>query len=258
MKIQKNLDPKQTVVAAPSATATPTPGAAPPPPAAPPARATPTPALASPTTATTAPQRSPCMSYVGPVLKKGDHFYVCGSTILNHADYMDRKGSFDICQFYENTKFLYPGLANTFLGKLGHHSYQEADCETLFSIFGYKSDPRRLVALIRTYEHLVIASHRMHRFHIRDKVVIEEYMKRYKNNDWDEEECRDDEEFLKVEEEMLSSTYPGQASASAEEDEVRDEVTSDSPNEGDNLSQWFDGYDNTEVMNLPILNLEIV
>ena len=188
---------------------------------------------------------------LGPVLEKGDDFYVCGSTRLNHADYMDGKGYFDICQFYEDTKFLYPGLANTFLGKLGHHSCQEADCETLFSMSGYKSDPRRLMALIRTYERLVIASHRMHRFHIRDKVVIEEYMKRYKNNYWDEKECRYDKEFLKVEEEIWSSMYPGQASASAEEDEVSKEVTSDSPNEGDILSQW-DSYDNTEVTNLPI------
>ena len=46
--------------------------------------------------------------------------------------------------------------------------------------------------------------------------------------------------------------FSGQASASAEKNEVSDEVTSDSPNEGDNLSQWFDGYDNTEVMNLPL------
>ena len=61
------------------------------------------------------------------------------------------------------------------------------------------------MALIRTYECLVIASHRMHRFHIRDKVIIEEYMKRYKNNDWDDEECWDDEEFLKVEEELWSN-----------------------------------------------------
>ena len=72
----------------------------------------------------------------------------------------------------------------------------------LLGYAGYKSDPRRLVALIWTYERLVIANHCMHRFHIRDKVIIQEYLKRCNNNDWDEEECRDDEEFLKVEEEL--------------------------------------------------------
>ena len=111
------------------------------------------------------------------------------------------------------------------------------------------------MALILTYEHLVIASHRMHRFHICDKVIMKEYLKRYKNNDWDEEECRDDEEFLKIEEEMWSTMYPGQASALAEQDEVVDEVGAedilDSISEGDHLSRFFDGHDNSAVLALP-------
>ena len=45
--------------------------------------------------------------------------------------------------------------------------------------------------------------------------------------------------------------YPGQASALVEEDEVGDKVTSDFSNEVDNLSQFFNGHDNTEVINLP-------
>ena len=51
---------------------------------------------------------------LGLVLEKGDDFYVRGDTRLNHANYMDRKGYFDLCQFYEDTKFLYPDLAYTF------------------------------------------------------------------------------------------------------------------------------------------------
>ena len=108
------------------------------------------------------------------------------------------------------------------------------------------------MALIWIYERLVIASYCMHRFHIRDKVIIDEYLKRYKNKDWDEEECRDDEEFLKIEEEMWAKMYPGQASASAEEDKVGDEVTTDSANEGDSLCQFFDDSDNADVGNLPL------
>ena len=71
------------------------------------------------------------------------------------------------------------------------------------------------MALIWTYKRLVIASHRMHRFHMCDKVIIKEYLKRYRNNVWDEEACRDDKEFLKVEEEMWSRMYPGEVSALA-------------------------------------------
>ena len=64
---------------------------------------------------------------LGPVLEKGDDVYVCGNTRLNHTDYIDQKGNFDILQFYEATNHLYPGLAHLFLGKLGHHLCQEAD-----------------------------------------------------------------------------------------------------------------------------------
>ena len=105
-------------------------------------------------------------------------------------------GYFDICQFFEATKFLYPGLANAFLGKIAHHSCQEADCETLFSMSEYKSEARRLNALCDTYERLVIAGHRMHRFFIRDQIIIDAYLERVKTNDWDETDDRDDEEFL--------------------------------------------------------------
>ena len=91
----------------------------------------------------------------------------------------------------------------------------------------------------------------MHRFHIRDKVIMKEYLKRYKNNDWDEEECRDDEEFLKIEKEMWSTMYPGQESALAEQDEVGAEDILDSISEGDHQSRFFDGHDNSAVMNLP-------
>ena len=83
-------------------------------------------------------------------------------------------------------------------------------------------------------------------------MIIDEYLKRYKNKDWDEEECRDDEEFLKIEEEMWAKMYPDQASASSEEDQVGDEVATDSANEGDSLCQFFDDCDNAAVGNLPL------
>ena len=122
---------------------------------------------------------------------------------MNHADYVDRKAYFDILQFYEATKNLYPGLACTFLGKIGHHSCQEAGREALLACLGmYKSAPRRLNALIRTYERLVIASHQMYRFYIRDHVIIEEYLKRIRNDDWYDQESWDNNEFLELKEEL--------------------------------------------------------
>ena len=204
---------------------------------------------------------------LGPVTEAGDDFYVCGTFKLNHANFVDAKGYFDICQFYNSTKFMYPGIANTFLGKLGHHSCQEADCETLFSMSGYKSEARRNNALIRTYERLVIASHRMHRFHICDKVIIEAYLKRIREKSWDDQECRDDEEFLKFEKELWSQMYPEQARALDEEDMVSAEVgaeaeltsSSDSNNlptdsldEGDVLGEWFDDPIHGDVMGIDL------
>ena len=80
-------------------------------------------------------------------------------------------------------------------------------------------------------------------------------MKRYKNNDWDEEECWEDEEFLNIEEEMWSTMYPAQASTLAAQDEVGNEVgaevTLGSSSEGDHLSPLFDGHDNSAVLALP-------
>ena len=196
---------------------------------------------------------------LGPVNERGDDFHVCRDKKLNHADFILPCGYFDICQFYEATRFLYPGLANTFLGKLGHHSCQEADCETLFSMSGYKSEARRLNSLCRTYERLVIASHRMHRFHIRDQVIIDAYMDRVRNNDWDDEENRDDEEFLKLEEELWSKMYPEQAHAAEAVpegvvDEILESMVDDQPEnemEAKALCDFFDECGNGDELVLP-------
>ena len=79
----------------------------------------------------------------------------------------------------------------------------------------------------------------MHRFHVRDQVIIEEYLRRVRNDDWDEHESWGDKEFLKLEEEMWSTMYPGPASALAAQDEVSDEVTSDYADEGDSLCRFL-------------------
>ena len=51
--------------------------------------------------------------------------------------------------------------------------------------------------------------------------------------------------------------YPGQAAASAEENEVGDEVTSDSADEEDRLCQFLDGRDNAGVMTMPVSQNEL-
>ena len=51
--------------------------------------------------------------------------------------------------------------------------------------------------------------------------------------------------------EMWSTLYPGQESALAEQDEVGAEDILDSISEGDHLSRFFDGHDNSAVLALP-------
>lgn len=51
---------------------------------------------------------------LGPAIEKGDKFYICDTKRLNHADFNDAKVYFDVCQFFEATFFLYPGLISEY------------------------------------------------------------------------------------------------------------------------------------------------
>ena len=89
---------------------------------------------------------------LGPVLEKGGDFYVCDDTRLIHANYKyGLKGIFwylSVLLMKKQSLCTQAYVANILLGKLGHHLFKEADCETLFSVSGYKLDPRRLTAPI--------------------------------------------------------------------------------------------------------------
>ena len=78
-------------------------------------------------------------------------------------------------------------------------------------MLGYKSEARHMNSLCETYERLVIASHRMHQFHVRDQVIIDAYLERVRDVDWDNMENRDDEAFLDLEDELWAKMYPEQA-----------------------------------------------
>ena len=81
---------------------------------------------------------------------------------------------------------------------------------------------------------------------------MEEYLKRARNDDWDDQESRDGKEILKIEVELWSTMYSGIVSALAAQDKIHDEVTSDSADEGDQLCQFFDGHDKNEVKEFAI------
>ena len=60
-------------------------------------------------------------------------------------------------------------------GKIEHHITTEVDCESLFSMSGYKLEPRRLNTDTDTYESRVIASHYMHCIHIYNQEILDTY-----------------------------------------------------------------------------------
>ncbi len=64
------------------------------------------------------------------------------------------------------------------------------------------AEPRRASTNNRLYERLVITKHRLGRIYCHVELVKELYMKRWKNNDWDEDEERDATEFLELEKEI--------------------------------------------------------
>ena len=57
----------------------------------------------------------------------------------------------------------------------------------------------------------------MHQFHIRDQVIIDDYMKRMSSDNWDKSTDRDDHEFLHTERKIWAEMYPSEAVGEEEE-----------------------------------------
>ena len=93
-------------------------------------------------------------------------------------------------------------MSNVYCGRLGPWCPTEVGCETLFSNAGHLNDPRRMMMRIRMYERLVIGKHRMERIYFLTEEILRRYMKRFRDNSWDEEEERDDRDYLEQEKEI--------------------------------------------------------
>ncbi|KAL7529489.1 hypothetical protein ACHAXR_002994, partial [Thalassiosira sp. AJA248-18] len=104
------------------------------------------------------------------------------------------------------------------IGQIAPHISTEVDCESLFSQAGYAADSRRSLTKIRFYERLVITKHRLSRIHCHLPDVKELYIKKWKNNDWDEKEERDALDFLDLEKDIHLSMFPHNAAVFEDED----------------------------------------
>ena len=147
--------------------------------------------------------RTPIIS-LGPVLKRGIDL----PSGKNHADYIDKKGVYNIVQFQLDHEKLFPAVYNVGVGQLSSHLTAEVDCETLFSHAGNISDPLRSSTKVTTFERLVIAKHHMNQIYCCPKKVKKLYMKRMKEGGWEENEERDDQQFLNMERNIYKEMFP--------------------------------------------------
>ena len=73
------------------------------------------------------------------------------------------------------------------------------------------------------YERLVVGKHRLHRIHCSVQRVQELFLKRWREDSWDEDENRDDQEFLELEKEIYLKEMPHNAELFEGEEEAEKE-----------------------------------
>ena len=122
------------------------------------------------------------------MIKKGDNL----PSGKKPANYIDKKGTYDIVGYMEHHKSMNRGLANVFVGKLAPHITTEVDCESLFSQAGHAAQPNRNRTVAETFERLVMAKHRMARIYCCPEKVKRWFMRRKKDKDWNKKEDWDD------------------------------------------------------------------
>ena len=147
--------------------------------------------------------------FIGPVTEKGVN--LPGPGKRNHADYVDKSGYYMIAKYLDDFQKVFPSMSNIGTGQLCPHISTEVDCESLFSQAGFMSHPRRARTSIRMYERLVMGKHRLHRIYCSIPRAKELFLERWKANNWDEKEERDDQEFLEVEKEIHIAMFPDSA-----------------------------------------------
>jgi len=147
--------------------------------------------------------RTPTIA-LGPVKKRGKDL----PSGKNHADYINKKGVYDIVKFQLDHKDLFPAVFHVGVGQLSSHLTSEVDCESLFSHAGHISDPLRSSTKVRTFERLVIAKHRLKHIYCCPKKVQKLYLRRKQANNWDEDEERDDQTFLDMEKKIYDKMFP--------------------------------------------------
>jgi hypothetical protein len=147
--------------------------------------------------------REPIYAF-GPVIEKGEN--LPGGR--NLADYIDHKGHFAIVRYVTDHKAKFPTLNKVIVGQVAPHISTEVDVESLFSQSGFLANPRRSKLGNKYYERLVFTKHRLGRIYCHEPKVMRVFLKRWKNNDWEEKEEKEASDFLAVEKEIYLQYFP--------------------------------------------------
>ena len=102
----------------------------------------------------------------------------------------------------------FPTLHKVIVGQISPHISTEVDVESLFSQSGFLADPRRSKLGNKYYERLVFTKHRLGRIYCHEPEVMRVFMKRWKNNDWEEKEEKEASDFLASEKEIYLQYFP--------------------------------------------------
>ena len=162
----------------------------------------------------------------------------------NHAEYIDKAGHYDIAKYLLDHRDQFPAVYHVGVGQLCPHISTEVDCESLFSQAGFLADARRSNTNFRFYERLVITKHRLRRIYCPKQLVKDMFMKRFKDDDWDEQGDRDAADFLEVEKSIFLEDFPMYADLFRYEDDGEDEE--DNENENDKKLNGDDDDDDDD------------
>jgi hypothetical protein len=179
--------------------------------------------------------REPVYSF-GPVVLRGENL----PTGNNHANDIDKNGSYDIVKFLKDHASMFPIINRVATGQLCPHITAGVDCESLFSQSCYVSNPCRANTTICYYKIHVELMYRLGRIYCHIPTVVKTFMKRFKANDWNEN--LDVDEFLELEKQIYLDMFPHNNTIF--DDDEKEDTQEDStlkPNENKNAVKKGDG-----------------
>jgi hypothetical protein len=143
----------------------------------------------------------------GRVKLRGEDIKAGGGAFVtcNLADYIDRKGHFDLVGFLLLQKKVFPYLFKLAKG-LASLRTNEVGCERFFSTAGYVSSDRRTSLKVRNYECLATLRRNMQQVFIDEGWVVRQYLMLEETKGWDALESRNDLRVLELEREILAES----------------------------------------------------